>query len=216
MEAEGFSAECSDNRLQADWTGRYTSSVANGALYVRESKLVAGLLLDKVSPERWKKTIYDENILQARSPRFARKVANLARARLRNMSPELLKLIRDGSYQISLHATLAAAVKHSCLLGDFLDLSLRSQYRAFAVELPLSIWEDYLVECRARDTAMPHWTESTHRSLRTAVFQILTQAGYIEAVDKLRLQTVHISDPVIRRLELDREDYVLRCITVGR
>lgn len=199
-----------------DWSGRYTSSVANGALYVRESRIVAGLLLDKVSKVDWKKAIYEENVLQARSPRFARKVGNLARARLRKMSPALLTLIRDGSFQVSTHACLAASVKHSFLLGDFLDLALREQYQRFATEISYPIWTEYLETCHSRDTEMPTWTESTHSALRSAVFHILAQAGFIESPTVLKLQTVHIAKDVINCLQDDSEEYVIRCLTVGR
>jgi len=202
--------------LSDDWSGRYNSSVANGALYVRESKIVAGLLLEKISAADWKKTIYEENVLQVRSPRYARKVGNLARARLRKMSNALLELVRDGSFQIATHACLAAAVKHSYLLGDFLDISIREEYRRYSKEISFALWRDYLDGCHSRDPEMPEWSEATHRALRSAVFQILAQAGFIEGPTALSLQTVHVSQVVINCLVNDSEDYVLRCITVRR
>ena len=78
------------------------------------------------------------------------------------------------------HAVLAAAVKHSPLLGDFLDLVVREQYRLFSPTLSKTIWDDYLDGCRERDPDMPHWNESTRRRLRSSVFQMLAQAGYLE------------------------------------
>ena len=142
-------------RRHDDWSGRYTSSVANGGLYVRESRIVAGLLLEKVNAADWKTAIYEENVLQARSPRFARKVGNLARARLRKMSPTLQALVKEGSFQVATHACLAAAVKHSYLLGDFLDLTIRDQYRRYATEIGFPIWTAYLDECHSRDSRLP-------------------------------------------------------------
>ena len=38
------------------------------------------------------------------------------------MDADLWKLVRDGSGTVATQACLAAAVKHSALLGDFLDL----------------------------------------------------------------------------------------------
>ena len=59
---------------------------------------------------------------------------------------------------------------------------------------------------------MPEWNESTKRRLRSSVFQILAQAGYINNTKANQLQTVHIASQVLRYLEKHDEQYVLRCI----
>jgi translation initiation factor 2 beta subunit (eIF-2beta)/eIF-5 len=47
------------------------------------------------------------------------------------------------------------------------------------------------------------------------VFQTLAQAGYIDGTRTLRLQTVHVAQPVLKVLEAHDEEYVLRCIQVS-
>jgi len=131
------------------------------------------------------------------------------------MTTELWKLVRDGSNIVATHAVLAAAIKHSALLGDFLDLVVREQYRIFSKTLSKSLWENYLEGCRSRDPEMPVWNESTHKRLRSTIFQILSQAGYLENTRTLRLQPVHISPQVVRYLQDHEEGYVLRCIEVS-
>ena len=113
------------------------------------------------------------------------------------------------------HAALAAAVKHSALLGDFLDLVVRDQYRVFAKTLTNKLWEDYLDDCRGRDPDMPLWNESTRRRLRSSVYQILAQAGYIDNTKQRTLQAVHVAAQVVSYLEEHDEHYVLRCIQVS-
>ena len=131
------------------------------------------------------------------------------------MDAEFWRLIRDGSLIVATHACLAAAVKHSALLGDFLDLVVREQHRLFNPMLTPSLWEHYIEDCRARDPEMPLWSESTVARLRSSVFQILAQAGYIDSTRTLKLQTVHIAREVLRYLKARNEEYVLRCIQVS-
>ena len=76
-----------------------------------------------------------ENVLQARSPATARRLTKLIRGRLETMGPDLWKLVRDGNGTVATHAVFAAAVKHSPLLGDFLDLVVGEQYRLFSPAL---------------------------------------------------------------------------------
>jgi len=176
---------------------------------------VADLLLRGVKGEAWRTAIEVENVLQTRSRRTARNLGKLLKARLIPFEPAFWELIRDSATPEMQHALLAAVVKHSPLLGDFLDLVVREQYRRFAPTLPFSLWEDYLLDCRGRDPEMPWWTESTRRHLRSAVYLCLAQAGFLENTRSLKLQPVFIATPVLRYLESKDERYVLRCLQVS-
>lgn len=194
---------------------RYKADITAGALKLPESRLVADLLLRKVDAEGWKDAIVTKNVLQARSPATARRLTKLIRGRLETMGPDLWKLVRDGKGTVAAHAAFAAAVKHSPLLGDFLDLVVGEQYRVFGTALTNKMFADYLDGCRERDPDMPQWNESTRRRLRSSVFQMLAQAGYVENTRTLKLQTVHVAEQVLRYLKANKEEYVLRCIQVA-
>ena len=194
---------------------RYKADLTAGALKVAESRIIAGLLLRDLDDEGWKDAIVKRNVLQARSPATANRLTKLVKGRLRTMGPDLWRLIRDGKGSVATHAVLAAAVKHSPLLGDFLDLVVRQQYRLFAKTLATKLWDEYLDGCQERDPDMPQWNESTRKRLRSSVFQSLAQAGYVESTRSLKLQNVHIAEQVLHYLNAQGEDYVLRCITVA-
>ncbi len=211
-----FGAETgSVGSAQRQSTVRYSADITAGSLKVPESRAIADLLLRGVGNEGWKEAIVNENILQARNPATAIRLGRLIRKRLELMDADLWRLIRDGSAVVATHAVLAAAVKHSPLLGDFLDLVVRDQYRIFAKTLTNQLWNEYLDDCRGRDPDMPQWNESTRRRLRSSVFQILSQAGYIDNTKAKQLQAVHIASQVLRYLESHDEQYVLRCIQVA-
>ena len=194
---------------------RYKADITAGSLKLAESRRIADLLLRGVDAAGWKDAIQTRNILQVRNPATARRLTQLIRGRLEAMTPELWRLVRDGQATVATHAVFAAAVKHSPLLGDFLDLVVGEQYRLFGKELTPKMFADYLVGCRERDPLMPDWHESTRNRLRSSVFQLLAQAGYVESTRKLKLQTVHFADQVVRCLRANHEDYVLRCIQVA-
>ena len=77
------------------------------------------------------------------------------------------------------------------------------------------MWEDFIDNCQNRDAELPSWSESTIKRLRSSVFQILQQAGYIDSTKSLRLHTVHIAEEVVRYLTKQHEDSVLRCIEIA-
>ena len=194
---------------------RYKADITAGALKLPESRLIADLLLRQVDAEGWKDAIVTKNVLQARNPATGRRLTTLIRGRLETMGPDLWMLVRDGNGTVASHAVFVAAVKHSPLLGDFLEIVVGEQYRLFSPALSKKLFADYLEGCRERDPEMPQWNETTRRRLRSSVFQMLAQAGYIENTRSLKLQTVHIADQVLRYLKDNQEEYVLRCIQVA-
>ncbi len=192
--------------------GRYKADITAGSLKLAESRRVADLLLQRVDVKGWNEAIIDRNVLQIRSPATAKRMASFIRARLETMGPELWKLVRDGQGAVANHAIFAAALKHSPLLGDFLELVVGEQRRRFASILSLRLFDEYLEGCRERDHEMPEWSEATRRRLRSSVYQILAQAGVVDDTKSLKLQPVFFSDQVLRYLKSEREYYVLRCI----
>lgn len=194
---------------------RYSADIIAGALMVPESRIVADLLLRGVTAEGWTDAIAGQNVLKVRTRDRANRITKLIRGRLETMGPEVWKMVRDGTGTVASHAVLAAAVKHSRLLADFLLLVVGEQYRQFGKTLSNKQWDDYLDGCRERDADLQQWSESTRRRLRSSVFQTLAQAGYIENTRTLKLQTVHIADQVLRYLKAHGEESVVRCIEVA-
>ena len=194
---------------------RYKADITAGALKLPESRLIADLLLHQIDADGWKDAIVTKNVLQVRNPATARRLTRLIRGRLETMGPDLWKLVRDGKGGVATHAVFAAAVKQSPLLGDFLKIVVAEQYRLFSPALLHKLFADYLEGCRERDPEMPQWNETTRRRLRSSVFQMLAQAGYIENTRSLKLQTVHLADQVLLYLKANKEEYVLHCIQVA-
>jgi hypothetical protein len=190
----------------------YTATLTTGSLKPRESRIVAGLLLENLPESAWKDAIGRKNILQARAPGSAGGVARLLRARLECFDAPLWLMVRDGNKELSAQALLACAVKHSALLRDFMDLTLRDEYRMFRPTLAASVWPTYLEGCRSRDPAMPDWSESTQNRLRSTVFQILSQAGYLSDTAARELKTVTILPALISYLREKGEDQLIRCL----
>ena len=173
------------------------------------------LLRNGSDDSKYRTALFEENVLQTRSPKTAKRLSVLIRGRLTGIEAPLWRLIEDGSVVEATHSCLAAAVKASFLLGDFLDLVVRDQYRTFKETLSLTLWDGYIEECRGRDPDMPQWSDSTIQRLRSSVYSVLAEAGYINSTKTRKLQGVHIVRPVLRYLQRHDEQFVLRCIQVG-
>jgi hypothetical protein len=195
--------------------GRYQANFTKGGLMVPESRIVADLLLQGVDGARWKQAIEGDNLLRKRSPTTASTKAILIRARLRTMTDGLWRLVRDGDKPVATQAALAATIKYSPLLGDFLDGVVRDLYRRFEETLPPRHWDRYVEDCRLRDPAMPHWTQGTLDSLRGRAFGILRETGYLASGRTHALLPPRLAPEVLAYLKDANESYVLRCLDLA-
>jgi hypothetical protein len=85
--------------------------------------------------QEWKQALISDNVLQTRNSATAIRLARLINARLALMDAELWKMTYEGTGVVVVHAALAAAIKHSLLLGDFLDLVVREQYHLASTDV---------------------------------------------------------------------------------
>ena len=192
----------------------YTATISSTPLRLRESRIVADLLLQGLNEAAWKDAVVEQNVLQVASPIGVIRSANILRARLKPLGEGLWKMVRDGDRVVATQAALGGVVKHSRLLGDFMDIAIREQRALFAKTLEPRMWTDYIAGCRGRDPEMPHWRDSTVNKLRSVVFSILAEADYLNDTRGLLLQNVFVDLGLANYLRDRNEAYVLRCLEV--
>ncbi|MBL4771873.1 MAG: DUF1819 family protein [Planctomycetes bacterium] len=190
----------------------YAATISSTSLRVRESRLIAGLLIKGVSTTEWRNAVEEQNVLQIGSVVTAIRCARIIRARLEPLGEGLWKMVRDGDKVLATQAAFAGAVKHSRLLGDFMDLTIREQRTLFAEKLENHMWTEFVAGCRGRDPDMPHWSDTTIVKLRSVVFSMLAEAGYLKDTRSRQLQNVFLDRELSSYLADKGETYVLRCM----
>jgi hypothetical protein len=193
---------------------RYKSSITTGSLLVRESQVIARLLLEHLNDKAWHQAIVIDNLLQKRSPESAKIQARLIKERLKLMKPELWKLIDTGTSDVVTQALLAASIKHSPLLGDFMYNVIKPHWQVFKKRMINKDWHDYLETCAQIDPHLQKWSNNTRTKLRQIIFRILFEAKYIENTRSLELLPVSITNDVKTYLLNNSENYVLKCMEI--
>lgn len=192
----------------------YSADIAAGSLLISESREVAKLLLANASKEDWQQAIRGDNVLMKRSPASAKRQTRLIRNRLELMQPELWKIVTDGSYDACVQALMAAAIKQSRLLGDFL-LELKStKIQVFESQLSLRDWDKFFETCEQRAPEIASWAETTKKKVRQVVFRILAEAKYIDSTKSMRLIHVRMLPEIQSYLKSHGEDNLLRCMGI--
>lgn len=194
---------------------RYDSDINAGSLMVRESRVVAGLLLDAVTKEQWEEAVCVENMLQKRTLAFAKKNALAIRKRLENLEPEFWQALKDGDNELATQVAFCGALARNLLLVEFIETVLRDAYKLRAEKLEAFMWTDFLVDCSHRDSAIGDLKESTRKKMGQVVFRMLAEVGYLKSTRKLELQHVVIRPEVKNMLEEHQKQRIKQCMEVS-
>ncbi|MEI4516343.1 MULTISPECIES: DUF1819 family protein [unclassified Stenotrophomonas] len=177
---------------------QYQADLSAGSLMLPESRIIAGLLLQRLDDAAWQNALRVENVLQKSAPATAVRQARLIRLRLESIDASVWSVIRDGDKEMATQLLFAAALKHSELLKDFLREVVADHARRLEHSLSVTAWDPFLHDCAGRDPAVATWSNSTRKKLVQVIIRILAEARYLESTRSLRLLPPHLH-PVVRR-----------------
>ena len=166
--------------------GLYNAEISAGSLLVTESRRIATLMLGKPTDAQWDFAIKGENILQ-KKPATAYRQARLLRNRLSTLDDCGLTMVVEESGELCRQILMAAAMRHSLLLSDFVRDVYIDDVRKLERTLSHRQWDSFLIECEHRDEAVRGWSASTRSKLFQVIVRILSEAGYLESTRTLML-----------------------------
>ncbi len=191
---------------------RYNAEISAGSLLPVESRRIATLLLTSPDPAAWQQAIEVENILQKKTPATARRQSRLLQRRLTTLDAKAWQMMAERESEVLIELLLAAAVKHSQLLGDFMLRVYADLQRRLEPAIGPNDWPDFLAECAHRDLTVTDWSATTKAKLFQVIVRILVEAKYLDNSRSLKL-TPHALHPDVRRyLRTRDESYALDCL----
>lgn len=121
-------------------------------------------------------------------------------------------MIAERESEVVVQMLLAASVKHSLLLGDFMLRVYADRQRRLEPNLAPSDWQDFVSECAHHDATVAGWSESTKAKLFQVIVRILAEAKYLENARSMKLTPQSLHPDVRRYLSAHEETYVLDCL----
>ena len=193
----------------------YDSDLIGGSLMVRESRIIADLLLQQATAEQWQQAIQVENVLQKRTAASAQRNATAIRKRLERLEPDFWKALRDGDDELATQVAFCGALERNLLLVEFMETVLRDAYTSQAEQLDSYVWLDFLEERSQRDPDIVDWKESSKKKMGQVVFRMLAEVGYLKSTRKLELQRVIVRAELRSLLEEHYKQRIKRSMEVS-
>lgn len=164
----------------------YNAEISAGSLLIPESRRIAELMLSEPDAKAWDAAIVRDNILQ-KSPATAKRQSNLIRKRLQTLDAEGLQLIVQSDAELCGQLLMAAALRHSLLMADFMRDVYATDLRQLERSLSHRQWDTFLTECAHRDDAVNTWATSTRLKLFQVIVRILVEAKFLDDTKNMQL-----------------------------
>ncbi|MGR2954482.1 DUF1819 family protein [Vibrio vulnificus] len=188
---------------------KYLGDLIGGSLMIKESQLIADLLLTQPSKEQWDDAIVNQNILQKRSPASAKRNAATIKKRIGSLSNEFLSALANANHEAAAQLMMAATLINSPLLADFMRTVVMDAKRMYRESIDSKDWE-YFWEDKCRlYPEFAEMSESSTYKIAQVAFKVMTDGGFLESTKSKVLTNIYI-EPDIRSLliEMDNEDII--------
>ena len=193
----------------------YDSDLIGGSLQVRESRVVADLLLQDASPEQWHEVIQQQNRLQKRAPASAKRVAQAIRKRLERLDAPFWRAIRDGDDELATQVVFCSALERNLLLIEFIETVLKDAFVTRAGVLEPYHWNEFLDERSHRDSTITTWTESSRKKMAQVIYRMLAEVSLLKSTRNMKLQNLMIRSEVRVLLDDSYRYRIKACLEVS-
>ena len=193
----------------------YDSDLIGGSLQVRESRIVADLLLQDASPEQWHEVIQQQNRLQKRAPASAKRVAQAIRKRLERLDAPFWRAIRDGDDELATQVVFCSALERNLLLVEFIETVLKDAFVTRAGVLESYHWNEFLDERSHRDSTITTWTESSRKKMAQVIYRMLAEVSLLKSTRNMKLQNLMIRSEVRVLLDDSYRNRIKACLEVS-
>jgi len=192
---------------------RYNAEIVAGSLLIAESRQVIKMMVENISEKEWMDNLYADNILQKRNPETVRRQVRLIKKRLSVMNKDFYPLIHKGNSILVTQCLFVAAIKHSLLLGDFLQQIILEKHRTLQKQLAITDWNKFFLNCSNIDPSIESWADSTKKKVKQVIFRILAEAGYLNSTREKGIIPVIIQPALLKYLKQHKETYIIKSIS---
>ena len=173
-----------NNKLKirpADSPDKYSLSFTTGALFHRESVMLAQLYLDRGDWISVRDIVLKENLLQTRTMNTLKRVSSEIVSRLKTLSSDELQFLVDGSDQEQAYLLWLAVCRRYRFIADFAAEVVRERYISLKKDLTHEDYDSFCGRKSEWHSELNQISPATKGKLRQVLFKMLREAGLLSA-----------------------------------
>lgn len=188
---------------------QYLGDLIGGSLMIKESQLIAELLLTDPTKEQWDDAIVEQNILQKRSAASAKRNAATVKKRIATLDNNFLRALADANHEEAAQLMMAATLINSPLLADFMRTVVMDAKRMYRESIDMKDWESFWEDKSRLYPELAEMSESSTYKIAQVAFKVMTDGSFLESTRSKLLTNVYVT-PDVRNLliNMNQEDII--------
>ena len=176
--------------------GQYNGALTREQFLFREMRIVARLYREGLSPEEITERIYQENLFQYPTEREIKGKCRTALKRLNCIahSPALVELLAEGALQEAKWAALTAMMAQNALVAEFMTDVVGEKFRGLDRSLTAKDFYLFYETICQKDPGAARWSPATVKKIKSVLWNLLRENGYLERPGSETLCPVLISE----------------------
>lgn len=170
----------------------YLGDIIGGSIMLRESRLIAQLLLQHPDDKAWERAIVEENLLQKNSVHSAKRMASTVRKRLELMSDDFLSDLLTVPDDLAKQMIMLAILCQSPVLMDFMATEVADARRMYRDVMRSDDWPEFFASRQRVIANLDQYSSSSIQKMGSNVFKILADVGYFESARSKRLKNIYV------------------------
>ena len=170
----------------------YLGDIIGGSIMLRESRLIAQLLLQHPDDEAWERAVVEENLLQKSSVHSAKRMASTVRKRLEAMSDTFWSDLQNAPDDLARQMLMLAVMCQSPVLIDFMATEVADARRMYREAMRSEDWPEFFASRQRVITGLERFSPSSIQKMGSNIFKILADVGYLESARSKRLKAVYL------------------------
>ena len=170
----------------------YLGDITGGSIMLRESRLIAQLLLQHPDDEAWERAVVEENLLQKSSVHSAKRMASTVRKRLEAMSDTFWSDLLNAPDDLARQMLMLSVMCQSPVLIDFMATEVADARRMYREAMRSEDWPEFFASRQRVITGLERFSPSSIQKMGSNIFKILADVGYLESARSKRLKAVYL------------------------
>lgn len=170
----------------------YLGDIIGGSIMLRESRLIAQLLLQHPDDKAWERTVVEENLLQKNSVHSAKRMAATVKKRLELMSDDFWADLLAAPDDLAKQMLMLAILCQSPVLMDFMATEVADARRMYRDTMRSDDWPEFFASRQRVISGLDQYSPSSIQKMGSNVFKILADVGYLESARSKRLKNIYV------------------------
>ena len=173
--------------------GLYNGGLTREQFLFYETKVVAKLLVDKMSVNDAISKIKNENLFQFPTERMIGTIANACYRRLQALDSEkLIYVLATSSMDVAKQVNLYAMMKQNRIVWDFMVTVIGEKYRTQDFSFTKKDMSAFMFQLQEQNEDVATWSDSTIQKIKQVLTKSLVECGYLDNTKSEVLNPVYL------------------------